>query len=92
MNIARKMLKKVIAILILMSIITTNFAITGNAIVSYAVDAIETTKINNENIEMRVYFENESGEKVTSIEIPILILLFLILKNVKIKQVKLIKS
>ena len=65
MNTVKGLLKKVTALLIVISIIMAQFAIVGEVLVSYAIDMVKT---NNENIEVLAYFENSQGEKVTEIQ------------------------
>lgn len=60
-----KVLKKILAILIIAMIISTDFFVLGTNLISYAADLDSST--NNENIEFTTYFKNENGEKVDKI-------------------------
>ncbi len=67
MRTVKKITKKTIAILMIMSIFMPHFSILSNTI-SYAID---NGKTNNENIEISAYFEDENGEKLIEKEIEI---------------------
>ena len=56
---------KIVAILILIAIFTTEFGIVGQTLISYAIDGIS---LSNENVEIKAYFENADGEEVTQIQ------------------------
>ncbi len=61
-----KMIKKLTAILMIITILSTNFFVLGSNLISYATDLNATT--NNSNIEFSTYFKDESGNRVDKIE------------------------
>ena len=58
----KKLLKKILVILTIVMIISTDFFVLGTNLISYAVNLDSAT--NNENIEFSVYFKDENGERV----------------------------
>ena len=58
----KKVLKKILAILIIVMIISTDFFVLGTNLISYAANLDSST--NNENIEFSVYFKDENGDRV----------------------------
>ncbi len=61
----KKLLKKIIALLMIITIMATDFFVLGSNLISYAATLDEST--NNDNIEFSVYFKNENGTRVDSI-------------------------
>lgn len=61
----KELLKKIVAIIIIIMMTMADFAIVGTHAVSYAIDIFHT---NNENISFFAYFINSENEKVTEIE------------------------
>ena len=53
----KKVLKKILAILMILMVISTDFFVLGSNLVSYAAEANGTT--NNKNISFSAYFKNE---------------------------------
>ena len=58
-----KLLKKMIAILMIMAIVATDFLVLGSNLISYAASNGST---NNENIEFSAYFKDEEGNRVNT--------------------------
>lgn len=58
-----KLLKKMIAILMIMAIVATDFFVLGSNLISYAASNGST---NNENIEFSAYFKDEEGNRVNT--------------------------
>ena len=58
-------LEKILAILVIASMLITNFSLVGSNLISYAIDMIST---NNSNVEFYAYLENSNGESGTNIE------------------------
>lgn len=73
----KKMVKKLLALLMIITIVTTDFCVLGSSLITYAANQIESATTNS-NIEFSVYFKDEDGEKVSSIE-----------KSIKSKNLKL---
>ena len=65
----KKVLKKILAILMILMVISTDFFVLGSNLVSYAAEANGTT--NNKNISFSAYFKNEKDEKVESLSASI---------------------
>ena len=61
----KKVLSKLVAIIVIMAMTMSDFALVGANLVSYAVDVAKTTA---NNVEFSSYFVNENGEKVSKIE------------------------
>ena len=61
----KKIFKKLLAIITIMMIISTDFFVLGSNLISYAEDIDVST--NNSNIEFSVYFKDDSGKKVNSL-------------------------
>ena len=64
-----KMVKKILAVLMIIMIMSTDFVVLGTNIVSYAVESNSAT--NNKNIEFSTYFKNKKGEKVECLELEL---------------------
>ncbi len=68
------MMKKIVAVLMILMIISTDFFLLGSNIISYAVESSNSnlnTVTNNKNIEFSTYFKNAKGEKVDSFQTSI---------------------
>ena len=65
----RKIIKKLLAILMIIAIMSTDFFILGSNLISYAAEANNST--NNKNIEFSAYFKNAKGEKVEKLDTSI---------------------
>lgn len=66
MNMAKKsLINKVCAILMVMLLTISDFLFVGEAVVSYAIDMVET---NHANVDFSAYFLNTKGEKVENLE------------------------
>lgn len=65
MNTVKELLKRTVAVLILLTMIVSRLLMAGFGLVSYAIDNMRTS---NENVEILAYFENEKGEKVVDIQ------------------------
>ena len=63
-----KILKISTVITLILTMTMINFLYVGNSIVSYAIDNIST---NNNNVEFGVYFKDDNGNKVSSLETEI---------------------
>lgn len=63
----KEFLRKMLAVITIITLIMSDFFVLGNGLVSYAVEQNKET--NNANIEFATYFKNETGEKVESIEV-----------------------
>ena len=61
----KKLLKKIIALLMIITIMATDFFVLGSNLISYAATLDGST--NNDNIEFSVYFKNENGTRVDNI-------------------------
>ena len=61
----KKVLKKIIALLMIITIMATDFFVLGSNLISYAATLDGST--NNDNIEFSVYFKNENGTRVDNI-------------------------
>ena len=59
-----KLFKKMLAILIIIMVIATDFFVLGSNLISYAASGDST---NNENIEFSAYFKDENGNRVNNI-------------------------
>lgn len=62
-----KIFKISVILVMILTMLMTNFVFVGNSLISYALDNNNNT--NNNNIEFNVYFKNEKGEKETSTDI-----------------------
>ena len=71
----KKITKKILAIIMILMLISTDFFVLGLGLKSYALESSSTT--NNKNIEFSAYFKNERGEKVEKLQTSI--------KNEKLK-------
>ena len=71
----KKITKKILAIIMILMLISTDFFVLGSGLKSYALESSSTT--NNKNIEFSAYFKNERGEKVEKLQTSI--------KNEKLK-------
>ena len=65
----RKIVKKILAILMIVTIMSTDFFVLGSNLISYAAESNNLT--NNKNIEFSTYFKNSKGEKVDKLEASI---------------------
>ena len=65
----RKVIKKILAILMIITIMSTDFFVLGSNIVSYAAESSNAT--NNKNIQFATYFKNSRGEKVDTLQTSI---------------------
>ena len=65
----RKIVKKILAILMIVTIMSTDFLVLGSNLISYAAESNNLT--NNKNIEFSTYFKNSKGEKVDKLEASI---------------------
>lgn len=66
----KKVIKKILAVLMILTILATDFSILGSNLISYASAADNLT--NNKNIEFSTYFKNSKEEKVDKIETSIM--------------------
>lgn len=62
----KKILKKLLAIMMIVMLMATDFVVLGSNLISYAVGLDNTT--NNENIEFSAYFKDEGGKRLSSVE------------------------
>ena len=66
MNITeRKLINKICAILVIMTLTISDFLLIGKSAVSYAIDKVAT---NNSNVDFSAYFQKENAEKVQNVE------------------------
>ena len=65
----KRMVKKILAIIMIFMIISTDFFVLGSNLKSYALESDSAT--NNRNIEFSTYFKNEKGEKVEKLQTSI---------------------
>lgn len=65
----KRITKKILAIIMIIMIISTDFFVLGSNLKSYAAESNSTT--NNRNIEFSTYFKNEKGEKVEKLQTSI---------------------
>ena len=65
----KKIIKKILAILTVIMLMSTDFFVLGSGLISYAAEIENST--NNENIEFSTYFKNEKGEKVSTLQTSI---------------------
>ena len=61
----REFLRKILAVMVIITLMTADFLALGVSLVSYAADLNKET--NNNNIEFSTYFKNAAGEKVDNI-------------------------
>lgn len=61
----KRLIKKIVAVLIIMMMTLADFSLIGVNVVSYALDMVAT---NSNNVEFSAYFINEQKEKVTEID------------------------
>lgn len=66
----KKIVKKILAVLMIIMIISTDFFVLGSNIISYAAESNDSAT-NNKNIEFSTYFKNEKGEKVDTLQTSI---------------------
>ena len=64
-----KIAKKILSIIMIFMIVSTDFFVLGSGLKSYALESDSTT--NNRNIEFSTYFKNEKGEKVEKLQTSI---------------------
>ncbi len=62
----KKVIKKILALLMILTILTTDFFVLGSNLITYA--SQNNSETNNSNIEFSAYFKNEKGEAVDSID------------------------
>ena len=65
----KKFIKKILAIIMIFMLISTDFIVLGSNLKSYALESDSTT--NNKNIEFSTYFKNEKGDKVEKLQTSI---------------------
>ena len=65
----KKVFKKILAILMILMVISTDFFVLGSNLVSYAAEANSTT--NNKNISFSAYFKDSSGNKTEKLSTSI---------------------
>ena len=61
----KRVLKKLLAILMILMVMSTDFFVLGSNLISYAAETNSTT--NNKNISFYAYFKNEKNEKVENL-------------------------
>lgn len=66
----KRIIKKILAVLLVIMLISTDFVVLGSNIVSYAVET-SSNLTNNKNIEFSTYFKNSKGEKVDTLQTSI---------------------
>ena len=66
----KSIIKKILALFMIFTIMSTDFFVLGTNIKSYAVESSSLT--NNKNIEFSTYFKNEKGEKVEELQTSII--------------------
>ena len=62
----KKILEKLLAIFMIITILSTDFLVLGSNLISYAANIDSTT--NNENVEFSAYFKDANGGRVDRIE------------------------
>lgn len=65
----RKIVKKILAILMIITIMSTDFFLLGSNLISYAAESNNLT--NNKNIEFSTYFKDSKGDKTEKLETSI---------------------
>ena len=65
----KKIVKKILAILLVIMLISTDFFVLGSNLISYAVESDSAT--NNKNIDFSAYFKDVKGEKVDTLQTSI---------------------
>lgn len=65
----KRIVKKILAILMILMIISTDFFVLGSNLKSYALESNSAT--NNRNIEFSTYFKDEKGERVEKLQTSI---------------------
>ena len=65
MNVTKKLLGKVCAIIVIVALTISDFLFVGTELASYAVDMLKT---NSSNVDFSAYFINSNGEKVEKLE------------------------
>ncbi len=65
----KKIVKKILAILLVIMLISTDFFVLGSNLISYATETNSAT--NNKNIDFSAYFKNAKGEKVETLQTSI---------------------
>lgn len=63
----KRIIKKILAIFMIITILATDFFVLGSSLITYASSRIET-ETNESNIEFSAYLKNEEGEKIDTIE------------------------
>lgn len=62
----KKVIKKILALLMIITILTTDFFVLGSNLITYA--SQNNSETNNSNIEFSAYFKNDKGEELDSID------------------------
>ena len=65
----KKIVKKILAILLVIMLISTDFFVLGSNLISYAAESDSAT--NNKNIDFSTYFKDAKGEKVDTLQTSI---------------------
>ena len=65
MNVTKKLLGKVCAIIVIVALTISDFLFVGTEFASYAIDMVKT---NSSNVDFSAYFINSNGEKVEKLE------------------------
>ena len=65
MNVTKKLLGKVCAIIVIVALTISDFLFVGTELTSYAIDMVKT---NSSNVDFSAYFINSNGEKVEKLE------------------------
>ena len=65
----KQIIKKVLAILMIITLMSADFFVLGSNLISYAAESNNLT--NNKNIEFSTYFKDSKGEKVEKLETSI---------------------
>ena len=63
----KRITKKLLAILMIITILATDFFVLGSNLITYAANKVET-ETKEPNVEFSAYFKNEAGEKVSTLE------------------------
>ena len=63
----KKIVKKLLSLLMIITILATDFYVLGSSLITYAAQQLNS-ETNNSNIQFSAYFKNGSGEKTDSIE------------------------
>ena len=63
----KKVIKKILALLMIITILTTDFFVLGSSLITYATNQIETAT-DEPNIEFSAYFKDKTGQKLSNVE------------------------